>query len=67
VARQVTPQSLEQHIASGRFEPAYLLVGPDDVLKAKLVTQLVESIEEDLRPFNVDKLFPPDHREEARK
>jgi DNA polymerase-3 subunit delta len=67
VARQVTPQSLEQQIASGRFEPAYLLVGPDDVLKAKLVTQLVESIEEDLRPFTVDKLFPPDHREEARK
>jgi DNA polymerase-3 subunit delta len=67
VARQVTPQSLEQHIASGRLDPVYVLTGPDGAMKAKLVTQLVETIEEDLRPFNVDKLFPPDQREEARK
>jgi hypothetical protein len=67
VARQVTPQSLEALIASGRLDPVYVLVGPDDALKAMLVTRLVESIEEDLRPFNVDKLFPPDHREEARR
>jgi DNA polymerase-3 subunit delta len=67
VPRQVTPQSFEQQIASGRLEPVYLLVGPDGALKAKLVAQLIESIEEDLRPFNVDKLFPPDHQEEARK
>jgi DNA polymerase-3 subunit delta len=67
VARQVTPQSLEQHIADGRLDPVYVLAGPDDALKAKLVAQFGESIEEDLRPFNVDKLCPPDHREEARK
>jgi DNA polymerase-3 subunit delta len=67
VPHQVTPQAFEQHIANGRLEPVYLLVGPDDALKSKLVTQLVESIEADFRPFNVDKLFPPDNREEARK
>jgi len=67
VARQVTPQSLEQHIASGRLDPVYLLVGQDGALKSALVTQLIESIEADFRPFNVDKLFPPDHKEEARK
>jgi DNA polymerase-3 subunit delta len=67
VARQVTPQTFEQQIAGGRLDPSYLLVGPDDTLKAKLVAQIIESIEEDFRPFNVDKLFPPDHREEARK
>ncbi|MCU0249152.1 MAG: DNA polymerase III subunit delta [Vicinamibacterales bacterium] len=67
MARQVTPQSLEQHIASGRLDPVYVLTGPDGAMKAKLVAQLVETIEEDLRPFNVDKLFPPDQREEARK
>lgn len=65
--RQVTPQSFEQQIASGRLEPVYVLMGPDGALKAKLVAQLIESIEEDFRPFNVDKLFPPDHREEARR
>jgi DNA polymerase-3 subunit delta len=67
VARQVTPQSFEQQIAGGRLDPVYLLVGPDDAQKAKLVAQLIESVEEDFRPFNVDKLFPPDQREEARK
>jgi DNA polymerase III delta subunit len=65
--RQITPQSLEQQIASGRLDPVYLLIGPDGALKTKLVTQLIESIEADFRPFNVDKLFPPDNREEARK
>jgi DNA polymerase-3 subunit delta len=67
VARQVTPQSFERQIASGDLAPVYVLVGPDGALKTKLVTQLVESVEEDLRPFNVDKFFPPEHREEARK
>ena len=67
MARQVTPQSLEQHIASGRLDPVYLLVGQDGALKSALVTQLIESIEADFRPFNVDKLFPPDQKEEARR
>jgi DNA polymerase-3 subunit delta len=67
VARRVTPQSFEQQIAGGRIDPVYLLVGPDDTLKSKLVAQLIESVEEDFRPFNVDKLFPPDQREEARR
>lgn len=67
MARQVTPQSFEQQIADGRLEPVYVLVGPDDTLKASLVTRLIESIDADLRPFNVDKFFPPEHREEARK
>ena len=67
MARQITPQSFEQQIASGRLEPVYVLVGPDDARKSALVAQLIESIEEDFRPFNVDKFFPPEHREEARK
>jgi DNA polymerase III delta subunit len=67
VPGQITPQRFEQQIAGGRLEPVYVLEGPDGALKARLVTQLIESIEEDLRPFNVDKLFPPDNREEARK
>jgi len=67
VGRQITPQSFEQQIAGGRLEPVYVLEGPDAALKSRLVEQLIETIEADFRPFNVDKLFPPDHREEARK
>jgi len=67
MARQISPQSFEQQIAGGRLDPVYVLTGPDGTRKTALVAQLVETIEDDLRPFNVDKLFPPDNREEARK
>ena len=67
MARQISPQSFEQQIAGGRLDPVYLLTGPDGTQKAALVAQLIETIEDDFRPFNVDKLFPPDNREEARK
>ncbi len=61
------PQSFEQDVAAGRPRPVYLLKGPDDELKAKLVSQLIDTIEADLRPFNVDKFFPADLRDDARK
>ena len=64
---QATPQSLEQQVASGRVAPVYVLVGPDDALKSALVAALVGTIEADLRPFNVDKIFPAENREESRK
>jgi len=67
VPRKLQPQTLEQQIASGRLEPVYVLSGPDDTLKAALVAKLVESVEADLRPFNVDRIFPADNREETRK
>lgn len=67
MARQITPQTFEQQVAEGRLDPVYVLTGPDLAQKTLLVSQLVETIEEDFRPFNVDKLFPPDNREEARR
>jgi len=63
----VTPQSFEKQIASGRPQPVYLLTGPDDELKSRIVSLLVETIEPDFRPFNVDKFFPADMREDARR
>jgi DNA polymerase III delta subunit len=67
VPRRLPAQTLEQQIASGQLEPVYVLTGPDDMLKAALVAKLVESVEADLRPFNVDRIFPADNREETRK
>jgi DNA polymerase-3 subunit delta len=67
VVRKLTPQSFEEQIAAGRLAPVYVLVGPDDALKATLVTQLIETIEEDFRPFNVDRFFPLEQREESRR
>ena len=64
---RISPASLEQQIASGRVQPVYLLMGPDDEAKSRLVARLAETIDEDLRPFNVDKVYPADQRDEARR
>jgi DNA polymerase-3 subunit delta len=63
---RMSPASIEQQLAAGRVQPVYLLVGPDDEAKARLVTRLTETVEEDFRPFNVDKIYPAEHREDAR-
>jgi len=63
----LTSARVLQEIAAGRVRPVSLLLGPDDQLKAEIVARIVGTIDEDLRPFNVDKVFPADNREEARK
>jgi DNA polymerase III subunit delta len=65
--RVTPPQALEAQIRKGDLDPVYLLTGPDDDRKSSLVALIVETIEEDFRPFNVDKIFPADLRDEARK
>jgi DNA polymerase III delta subunit len=64
---RLTPAALEQQIASGRVQPVYLLMGPDEEAKSRLVARLSETVEEDLRAFNVDKVYPAELRDEARK
>ncbi len=64
---RVTPQALEAQIKDGALAAVYLLVGPDDEQKARLVSLLAETVEDDFRPFNVDKVFPADLRDDARK
>ncbi len=49
----VAPSTLLDHIASGRLEPVYVLRGEDEAEKDHLVSQLVATLEEDLRPFNL--------------
>ncbi len=66
-AAALTSARFLQEIAAGRVRPVSLLVGPDDQLKAEIVARIVGTIDEELRPFNVDKIFPADNREEARK
>jgi len=63
----VTPQAFEAQIRKGDLDPVYLLLGPDDDRKSSLVARLTQTIEDDFRPFNVDKIFPADLRDEARK
>jgi DNA polymerase-3 subunit delta len=67
VPGRVTPQSIEHQVPGGRVEPVYLLTGPDEELKSHIVTQFVGSIDEDLRPFNVDRIHAADSKGEQRK
>ncbi|MEI6668090.1 MAG: DNA polymerase III subunit delta [Acidobacteriota bacterium] len=64
---RLSPVAFEQQVAAGRVQPVYLLTGPDDEAKSRLVARLVETIDEDFRAFNVDKIYPAEARDEARK
>ena len=52
----VTPDALRAQIAAGDLAPLYLLLGEDEREKAELADALAATIDEDLRPFNTDRL-----------
>jgi DNA polymerase-3 subunit delta len=56
----LTPQALRAQIASAATGPVYAIVGDDDHEKASLALALGEMIEEDLRAFNVERLYSVD-------
>lgn len=64
---RLSPASFEQQLTAGALAPVYLLTGPDDELKSRLVKALSETLEEDLRTFNLDRLYAADAKSEARK
>lgn len=51
----VSPAALEKHLSTGRLEAVYLLLGEDEAGKTALVSRFIETVEPDLRPFNVDR------------
>ncbi len=51
------PAGARAHIASGALEPLYLVVGDDQVEKTAIVAAFDESVERDLRVFNVERVY----------
>lgn len=51
----LTPGALRGRIASGALDPVYLLIGDDERQKAELAGALAETLDEDLRAFNLDR------------
>ena len=49
--------SVRKQIASGSPDPLYLLQGEDEVEKAALAHEFETLVEEDLRAFNVDRIY----------
>ncbi len=52
-----TPAIVGKQIESGRLAPVYLITGDDDVGRADLAAAFAESVEADLRAFNVERLY----------
>lgn len=53
----LTPAVFRAQIASATTDPVYAIVGDDDHEKSALALALGEMVEEDLRAFNVERLY----------
>lgn len=53
----LSSSAVRQQIAAGTLGPLYVLVGADEVEKAELAAQMVDTVDEGFRPFNVDRLY----------
>lgn len=56
----MTSQGFRDQLAAGTADPIYVLLGDDDHEKAALALALGEMVEEDLRAFNVERLYAGD-------
>jgi DNA polymerase-3 subunit delta len=56
----LTPAAFRAQIAKGATDPVYVVIGDDDHEKSALALALGEMIEEDLRAFNVERLYSVD-------
>jgi DNA polymerase III subunit delta len=53
----LTATILRKQLATGETDPLYMLVGADDLEKSSVASEFAEMVEEDLRPFNVERLY----------
>lgn len=56
----LTPAALRARIAAGDLDPVYLLLGDDEQEKRELTAALAGTIDEGLRPFNLDRFHGGD-------
>ena len=51
----LTPAALRKQITAGQLDPVYLVLGADEYEKGELANEFEEAIEEELRPFDVER------------
>jgi DNA polymerase III delta subunit len=56
----MTPSRVREQIASGALEPLYLVTGDDGAEMSALASALADSVEEELRAFNVQRFYGTD-------
>src|SRR5690242_8315311 len=52
-----SPAQVRQQIAKGKPDPVYLLLGDDDAEIARLAADLTSLVEDELRVFNVERMY----------
>jgi DNA polymerase III subunit delta len=55
-----TPAAVRAQIARGTLQPIYLIVGDDEAGMAHLVAELSAIVEDELRVFNVERIYATD-------
>jgi len=55
-----SPAAVRKQAAQGKPDPVYLLVGDDEAEMASLVGELSNLVEDELRAFNVERLYASD-------
>jgi DNA polymerase III subunit delta len=55
-----TPAAVRKQIAQGKPEPLYLIVGDDDVEMMKIAADFASLVEDDLRAFNMERIYASD-------
>jgi hypothetical protein len=53
----LTTTILRKQLAAGETDPLYMLVGADDLEKSSVAAEFAEMVEEDLRAFNVERIY----------
>ena len=56
----IRPGAFHEQIKRGAVDPVYLVVGDDDHEKSALALAVGEMVEDDLRAFNVERLYGTD-------
>jgi DNA polymerase-3 subunit delta len=61
----LTTTILRKQLADGDTDPLYMLVGADDLEKAAVAAEFADMVEEDLRVFNVERMYGGETRVDA--
>ena len=57
---QATPQAVRKQLAQGKPDPVYVIIGDDDVEMSRLATDISALIEDELRAFNLERMYATD-------
>lgn len=55
-----SPAAVRKQIAAGTLDPVYLIVGDDDAEMSKLAADISSVVEDDLRAFNLERMYAND-------